>query len=178
MKNSWKKIGDKALHNDSLGWTFLRSIFSSQVASWVDMLLSFGLFSLFDLKPWFSTAVGAIAGGVINCVINYRLTFHAQGVSWKAVIVKYTMVWLGSVALNSLGTELLYKLLSSWTWLETIGFKPDGYFATARLAASLIVSWAWNFLLQRYFVYRTTRFDRFAISFANIFDLRARKAKV
>lgn len=177
MKNSLKKIGDKALHNNSLGWTFLRSIFSSQVASWVDMLLSFALFSLFDFSPWVSTAAGAIAGGVINCIINYRLTFHAQGVSWRAVVVKYALVWVGSVSLNSVGTELLYKLLSSMTWLEQIGFRPDGYFAAARLATSLIVSWAWNFLLQRYFVYRETRFDKYAIGLTEILTGKFFKAQ-
>ncbi len=169
MKDGLKKIGEKALHNDSLVWTFLRSIVSSQAASWADMITSFVLFAWVNLAPWLSTAIGAVVGGTINCVINYRFTFHAQGCSWKAVIVKYAMVWLGSVALNALGTDALYKLLSSWTWLEDIGFRTDGFFAAARLTTSLIVSWAWNFLLQRYFVYRNTGFDKYAIGFADIF---------
>ncbi|MDE5953250.1 MAG: hypothetical protein K2G72_01035, partial [Duncaniella sp.] len=32
-----------------------------------------------------------------------------------------------------------------------------------RLAASLAVSWGWNFVLQRNFVYRPTAFDQYAI---------------
>ena len=93
MKDGLKKIGEKALHNDSLVWTFLRSIVSSQAASWADMITSFVLFAWVNLAPWLSTAIGAVVGGTINCVINYRFTFHAQGCSWKAVIVKYAMVW-------------------------------------------------------------------------------------
>ena len=32
-----------------------------------------------------SVAIGAIAGGIVNCCINYRFTFHAAGQSVKAV---------------------------------------------------------------------------------------------
>ena len=158
-----KRVGDTLMHSDSLVPTFLRSIASSQAASWVDMLLGFALFAWVNLAPWLATAAGAVAGGVVNCIINYRFTFHASECDWRAVIVKYTMVWTGSVALNSLGTEALYYALSNWHWLENIGFRPDGYYAAARLSVSLIVSWCWNFVLQRYFVYRPKGFDAYAI---------------
>lgn len=153
---------NKVMNSDSLLFTFLRSIVSSQTASWVDLGLGFALFAWCGLAPWLSTAVGAFAGGIVNCIINYKFTFHAQGVSWRAVIVKYFMVWMGSIFLNSAGTQAIYSLIDGWHWLETIGFKPDGYYAAARLFVSLMVSWFWNFVLQRYFVYRPTRFDRTA----------------
>lgn len=156
-------MGSALMHSDSLLPTFLRSIASSQAASWVDMLLGFALFAWAGLAPWLATAAGAVAGGIVNCIINYRFTFHASACDWRAVMVKYAMVWLGSVALNSLGTEALYYLLSRWHWLEEIGFRPDGYYAAARLSVSLIVSWCWNFVLQRYFVYRPKGFDAYAI---------------
>ncbi len=160
-----KKVGDKLLNSNSLVYTFLRSIASSQTASWVDMLTGFVLFAWCNLTPWLSTAIGAIGGGVINCIINYKFTFHAQDCPWKAVVVKYTMVWIGSVLLNSFGTQALYYLISHWDWLDSLGFKPDGYYAAARLTVSLLVSWFWNFVLQRYFVYRPTSFDPMAIAF-------------
>lgn len=153
----------KVLESNSLVFTFLRSMVSSQAASWVDMGMSFLLFAWAHMTPWVSTALGAVAGGIVNCIINYKFTFHADGCSWRAVILKYTMVWIGSLLLNAFGTQALYALLTDWSWLEELGFRPDGYFAAARLIASLIVSWAWNFLLQRYFVYRVTRFDPYAI---------------
>lgn len=157
------RISDKLLHSNSLAFTFIRSIASSQTASWVDLVTGFVLFAWVGLMPWLSTAIGAIAGGIINCIINYRFTFHASSVDFRAVIVKYTMVWLGSVILNSSGTEAIYWVLVHWPWLETIGFEPDGYYATARLFTSLVVSWGWNFILQRNFVYRNRAFDSTAI---------------
>ncbi|MDE6683234.1 MAG: hypothetical protein K2J87_07395, partial [Muribaculaceae bacterium] len=49
--------------------------------------------------------------------------------------------------------------------LIDMGFRPDGFFAAARLLTSLIVSLVWNFLLQRYFVFRNTSFDRKIVDF-------------
>lgn len=165
-------IFERLLKSNNIVFTFLRSIVSSQVASWVDMGLSFCLFAFLHFVPWLATAVGAIAGGVINCIINYRFTFRAEGCPWSAVVVKYAMVWAGSLTLNSLGTHGLYMLLGNWDFLERIGFNPAGYFAAARVVTSLLVSWFWNFLLQRSFVYRHTRFDKYAIRLFSFFGGR------
>ena len=165
-KNKQKitKVGDKLLHNDGLIFTFLRSGLSSQASGWFDFAVCFVLFAWADMSAWLSTAVGAFAGGIMNCIINYRFTYHASGLDKRAVAVKFILVWTGSLLLNSFGTEALYWLISDWDWLEMIGFKKDGYFAAARLFVSLVVSWGWNFMLQRYFVYRPSRFDRYAIA--------------
>ena len=98
-----KGIRNKVLKSDSMVFEFLRSIVSSQAASWIDMLISFGFFAWLGIYPWLATLCGAFAGGVTNCIINYKFTFHASGLPWKAVAVKYFLVWVGSVALNSLG---------------------------------------------------------------------------
>lgn len=161
---SFRTIADKVLHDNNVVFTFMRSIVSSQAASWVDMAVRFVLFAWVNFLPFLATACGCVAGGVVNCIINYKFTFHASDCNVKAVAVKYALVWAGSLLLNSGGTALLYKLLLKWLWLETVGFKPDGYFVAATLIVSLIVSWGWNFVLQRNFVYRPVRFDRFAIA--------------
>ncbi|MDE7414394.1 MAG: GtrA family protein [Muribaculaceae bacterium] len=160
VRRKGKRVAAKVMKSDSLVPTFLRSIVSSQCSSWTDMLISFAAFAWLHLTPFLSTAIGAFVGGVVNCLINYRFTFHAQDVPWKSVIVKFALVWAGSLLLNAYGTHLLYYLFTQWDWLIDMGFRPDGFFAAARLLASLIVSLGWNFILQRYFVFRNTRFDR------------------
>lgn len=160
---SLKKVGNTMLHSDNLVFTFLRSIVASQAASWVDLISAFVLFSWVGLTPFLSTAIGALMGGIINCIINYKFTFHADGCPWKAVAVKYGMVWVGSLLLNSFGTQIVYYALYRWQWLASLGFNDEGCFAVARLSVSLAVSWFWNFLLQRYFVYRVSGFDKYAI---------------
>lgn len=153
------KLADKFLHNDNLIFTFLRAGLVSQISGLTDLVLSFVCYAWLGLAPWLASGIGAVMGGVVNCTVNYRFTFHADNCPVKAVVVKFALVWVGSLVLNSSGTEGLYWLLQHWTWLEEIGFKPDGYFAAARLTVSVLVGWLWNFLLQRYFVYRPTRFD-------------------
>ena len=169
MKQQMKDIGKKVLKSDHIVFTFMRSIVSSQAASIVDLAIGFVMFAFVGINPFLATAIGAVSGGIVNCIINYKFTFHASECSWRAVIVKYSMVWVGSLLLNSFGTDALYNLLKSWTWLEDLGFKPDGYYAAARLITSLLVSWFWNFLLQRHFVYRINRFDPVAIRITNFF---------
>ena len=177
IKQKLGQLGDKTIHSDKLVFTFLRSIVSSQCASWVDMGIGFVLFAWLGFSAAFATAIGAFCGGIVNCVINYKFTFHADGVDWRAVMVKYAMVWLGSMLLNTFGTGAVYYVLCKWEWLESIGFKRDGFYAAARLFVSLVVSWFWNFPMQKYFVYSTTRFDRAAIAFFNFFRKDSGKKK-
>lgn len=171
-----KKVGKNIIQSDKLVYSFVRAAAASQTASWIDLFTGFALFAWVGLGTALSTAIGALLGGVINCIINFKFTFHAQECSWRAVAVKYTLVWIGSLLLNTYGTAGLYYLLDHWNWLETIGFNRDGYYAAARLSTSLLVSWFWNFILQRYFVYRVTRFDPAAIRLVNFITFRRKKS--
>lgn len=166
---SRKGIIHKLLHSDGLICTFLRSGVSSQLASIVDLSLGFVLFSWCHFDAFLATAIGAIAGGAINCAVNYKFTFHADGCPWSAVIIKYTMVWVGSLLLNSFGTDWLTSLFERWPLLAALGVTSKGCYAGARLIVSLLVSWFWNFLLQRYFVYVSTRYDKYAVALFRFF---------
>lgn len=178
MNEKVRQIGSKLLNSDQLVFTFIRSASVAQAASWIDLGTGFILFAFAHLSPWVSTAIGAFVGGAINGILNYRFTFHAQDCPWKAVMVKYSLVWIGSLLLNSFGTQFLYYGLMHWPWLETLGFKPDGYFAAARLGVSAIVSLGWNFMLQKTFVYRPSAFDSYAISFIDLFRLKKNRKKI
>lgn len=162
-------------------FTLMRSTVASQISSWTDMAVRmiFFAFVFRYVDPFYrsnlSVAIGAVVGGIVNCCINYRFTFRASGQSIKAVGVKFLLVWAGSLLLNMYGTTFAAMGLSKWEWLLEIGFKPDGIFATATLGVSLIVSVVWNFVLQRNFVYRPTRFDPCAIAIVDFFSPRRRK---
>lgn len=159
-KNGLKELGKKALNSDGFIATFLRSAVSSQLASWCDMGSRFLLFFV-GVTPFLATSLGCVVGGIINCIVNYHFTFHASDTEPKAVALKYALVWAGSLLLNAFGTQGLYYTIKDWLWLENIGFKRDGFFMASTLIVSLLVSWCWNFPLQRYFVYKPTRFDGF-----------------
>ena len=169
MDHSLKQIGNTLLKSKSLVPTFLRSAVSSQASGLVDFIVGFVMFYwIFNQHlSWLATGIGVVAGGIVNCIICYKFTFRAENCPWKAVVVKYALVWIGNLILNSGGTELLYIFLKKWHILEEMGFKAAGYYTTARLVMSLLVSWFWNFILQRNFVYRPSSFDPYAVRFMN-----------
>ena len=160
-KSRLSQVKDKVLHNDGFFFTLLRSSVSSQLCGWIDTLTSFVVFSFIGLTPFLSTAIGAFVGGILNCTINYKFTFHADGVDIRIALAKYIFVWTGSLLLNSFGTQIIYHLVEDWDWLiDTTGITKDGIFLAARLFVALTVSLCWNFLLQRNFVFKVTSVDR------------------
>lgn len=175
-KQQLSRIKDKILHNDGFFYTFLRSGVSSQLCGWIDTLTSFLVFALLNLSPWLSTAIGAFVGGVCNCIINYKFTFHAVGVVWRAALVKFALVWTGSMLLNSFGTQIVYYLVRDWQWLQEVtAITEDGTFLAARLFVALTVSLCWNFLLQRNFVFKATCIDKHIIKGLNCIGISSKK---
>jgi len=140
---------------------FMKATVVAQIASWTDMGLGILLKLVFHVDIKLATAIGAFVGGVINCSLNYKWTFKSNSCSVPAVVVKYIMVWTGSLLLNMYGTALLDNAFANSVTLAGWGIKAGVYTTVARVGTSLIVSIFWNFMLQRYFVYRYNRFDPF-----------------
>lgn len=168
-----KKVSSKFINGGGI-FTFLRSSVSSQIASWIDMGVRMIFFAFVfreldgAVRSNLSVAVGAVVGGIVNGCINYKFTFHASGQDVRAVVVKYFIVWAVSLFFNMFGTTYCAMLLSRWHFLVSLGFSPDAIFAASTLTVSLIVSLAWNFLMQKNFVYkRVERFDSRAIKVVN-----------
>jgi putative flippase GtrA len=132
----------------------LKALTTSQVGAWVDFTVSLILFQFTPLGEVYSKAIGTTSGGFTNCFLNYKWTFKGNDVKKRMVFVKYVLVWLGSLCLNTAGTVATYHLLSSWQWLIDIGFKSAGFFMAAQLIVSFFVSVFWNITLQRYFVFQ------------------------
>ena len=137
----------------------LKAMATSQASAWADFVTSFVVFAWLGFGGGDAAAAGAIAGGVVNCTLNYKWTFRGNHCPVANVVIKYFMVWVGSLLLNSYGTEYLTDLFLGSDLLTAWGISRNLRFTVARLAVSLIVSLFWNLLLQRTFVYRYVRFD-------------------
>lgn len=132
---------------------------TSQLSAWVDFGMSFATFAWLGFSAMYAAAAGAISGGVVNCALNYKWTFRASNCPVANVMVKYAMVWIGSLLLNTYGTEWLNAAFTDNYLLDTWGVATNLRFTVARLTVSLLVSLFWNLLLQKVFVYRNVRFD-------------------
>ena len=120
---------------------------TSQASAWIDFI------------GGDAAAAGAIAGGIVNCTLNYKWTFRGSHCPVANVVIKYMMVWIGSLLLNAYGTEYLTELCLASEMLDSWGISRNLRFTIARLTVSFLVSVFWNLLLQRTFVYRSIKFD-------------------
>ncbi|RXE70151.1 GtrA family protein [Muribaculaceae bacterium Isolate-002 (NCI)] len=155
-----KEIKSKFLHGGGI-FMFLRSVVTSQISAYTDFIVSFVFYALISLSAGISAMIGATAGGIVNCLINYKFTFRMRESSYLAIGIKFFLVWLGSLLLNTFGTQYLTNLLDSSSLLDSVNMVDNIRFTIARIITSIVVSVVWNFMLQRYFVFRATAFDNF-----------------
>ena len=119
----------------------------SIIATLVDFSIMIALVSAAGLPPVAATAIGAACGGATNFSLGRRWIFKASaGRSWSQA-VRYLLVSTTSLALNSLGEWIAHDLLG-------------GQYIVARAVVAFVVSLAWNFPMQRYFVFGKAAQDR------------------
>ncbi len=89
--------------------------------------------------------LGIIAGGIVGAVVNYMInrywTFKGKEDRMSNQIGKYLLVLAGSIFFKSVGTSLFTELLG-------LDYK------ISRILTDLIVSLGWNYVLQRFWVFK------------------------
>lgn len=143
-------------------WIFVKAQLSAQLSSVVDFLITILLVKAFAVFYLYATFIGSVAGGVLNCAINYRWVFRAKDVKKSHVAFKYLFVWGGSIVLNTWGTFALTEWLVGMKWMGTL---PEYYinnvFILSKIIVAVSVAFFWNYHLQRVFVYRNYNFRNF-----------------
>lgn len=134
---------------------FLRAQLSAQFATLADFILTYVCFQWLGIYYVIATSIGAITGGIVNCVINYKWAFATKDCQFKWVFFKYILVWVGSFLLNVGGVYLFVELLKHHTylWERASGF----YLIIAKIIVAVIVSVGWNYVLHRYFVFQDAK---------------------
>ncbi len=114
---------------------------SATLASAVDFGLTIFLVKI--VKIWYAQAsfFGALAGGIINCYVNYQWVFDKQEQRKPLLILKYFVVWSFSILFNTAGT---------WFFTELSGM----HFVIVKAIVAVIVAILWNYQMQRIFVFR------------------------
>ena len=120
---------------------FLKSELSSLSSTIVDL----GVFTLcsvvFHLNIVVSTSAGVICGGVINFLMNRNFAFKSFEQKKSHQVARYLVVWVGSLILNTYGT---------YAFVDKLGLNKF----VGRLGTGLIVRFAWNFPMLKYFVFK------------------------
>ncbi len=156
---------------------FLRAQLTSQVATVVDNGLAFALKKLLDINRIksisifshgfeayvFATMVGQLFGGLTACIINYRWTFKSLNIKFQYVLIRFVLVWLVSLFLNTFFTFLLTEWLKETPFVASIfgEYNSDDIFIFVKLFVALIVGFVWNYLMYKYFVFRDVNYKKF-----------------
>ena len=136
-------------------FVFLRAQLSAQLATISDFLITLGVFYFLPMRYIYATFIGAVCGGILNCIVNYEWTFKADSLSKRGVALKYLMVWGGSIALNTWGTYYLTGWMHRGNLFNFLfGFLGEYRFMVAKGITAFWVACVWNYYLQAYFVYR------------------------
>jgi putative flippase GtrA len=113
---------------------------ASLIATAVDYLVMVTCVEALRIGPVRATAIGAFSGAVTNFTLGRRFTYRRTDVPAPHQAWRYALVSAGSLGLNTAGEYLFHDVLR----LE---------YLLARVITSVIVSNAWNYPLQRYFVF-------------------------
>lgn len=133
----------------------LKYLASSQFATIVDFVTTVLLSSVLGVYYVLASAIGAVSGGMANCMVNYRWVFPgAESEKWY-VAIKYFAVWLASISLNTFGTYLLTESIKDSAFVEgLLGESSDQIYIAAKVVIAITVALVWNYPLQRFYVYK------------------------
>jgi len=119
-----------------------------QIASVLSTAVDFGVMVLVVELLGRSAVVGTLAGATCGAVTNFQLgrrwIFDARHEGAAPQALRYAIVSGGSAALNALGEYVAHDVLGL-------------YYLAARALVAITVSFAWNFPMQRHFVFRRPR---------------------
>lgn len=124
--------------------TFLKAQCSAGAATAVDFTVTVLLRQLFGVWYVAATFLGAVSGGVFNCVFNYRWVFHTEGLKKRYLVMRYMMVWTVSIVLNTSGTTFFTELTHK-------------NFVAVKAVVAVFVAIFWNYQMQRTFVFHHNR---------------------
>jgi putative flippase GtrA len=131
----------------------MKSVFvfgKAQLSAFAGGLLDYAVMvfctELLHIHYTISIAIGGVIGAVVNFSVNRYWTFSANRASHLPVgfqLAKFVFVVAGSIVLKSSGTYLL----TNWLKLD---------YKITRLMVDIIVSLGFNYVLQKYWVFKKT----------------------
>jgi len=111
------------------------------IATAVDYSLFLILSALFHVWYLFASFTGLIMGGVTAFVLQRNWTFKKKDGKLSKQVVRYFFVWATSIILNMAGLYLAVEFAG----IQSI---------IAKVAVSIIVGIGFNFLMNKYFVFK------------------------
>lgn len=123
----------------------IKEFFKAQLSAFVGGLFDFCIYSLcykvFGISAPFSNVVSGSLGAVVNFSINRYWSFQSADQKLGDQLWKFIVVVIGSISLKSSGIYLLVDVLAI-------------NFLLSKAIVEIIVSLGFNFMLQKFWVFR------------------------
>lgn len=123
---------------------FLKAQLSSLAATAVDFIVTIFLVDIIGLGYLIATINGALAGAITNFFINKYWSFKQGESKIRTQGFKYGIVWLGSISLN--------VILSN---LGIIYFNTS--YLLSKTMVSIIIGITFNYTLQKHYVFSNVK---------------------
>jgi len=121
--------------------TFIKAQLNSVISTLVDFVVTLLLAEVFGLWYLGSSICGALAGGICNFILGRSWVFNARGAKVQAQLLRYVLVWAGSIFLNTAGL---------WLFTEIFGIR----YILSKIIITVAVGIGYNFVLQKTFVFK------------------------
>ena len=123
----------------------VKEFLKAQLSAFIGGLFDFGIYSicfkLIGISAPFSNVVSGSLGAVVNFVINRNWSFKSADSPIGNQLWKFVIVVIGSITLKSSGIYVLVDLLHM-------------NFLASKVIVEIIVSLGFNFVLQKFWVFK------------------------
>ncbi len=123
------------------GMEFLRAQVSAFAGGVIDYLIMIICIEWFGISLITAIIIGGTIGAVINFFINRHWTFRNHNTKLLPQLVKFISAAMGSILLKATGTQFLTNALG-------VDYK------ITRLITDAIVCFGYNFLIQKFWVFK------------------------
>jgi len=120
---------------------FFKAQFSAFIGGVFDFAIYTFSFTFLNFTAPFSNVVSGSLGAVVNFTINRYWSFESSNNSIGSQIWKFVLVVIGSISLKSLGIYILVDIFQV-------------HFIVSKLIVELVVSLGFNYLLQKFWVFK------------------------
>ncbi len=122
--------------------SFFRYVLSAGTATFCDFSVLFLLTEVANVYYVVSTFFGATTGATVAFVLGRNWTFLSKDGKLTHQSLKFLLVVLGSIGINTFGVYFLTDVLSV------------PHYAISKIIVAVFVGIFYNFTMQRYFVFR------------------------
>jgi putative flippase GtrA len=127
---------------------FIKAQLSAFTGGICDYLIMVFLTELIGVYYTISIAISCILGAVVNFSLNKKWSFYSKEAGYRFSLPQQLWRFFGVVV-----SSIVLKIVG--TWLITTFVHID--YKVSRIIADIIVSLCFNYVLQRYWVFRNIR---------------------